>query len=211
VNKWSLRVRRWFIAGLVLLAPLYVTLFVLHWIFEYLDGPVRNAIRDATGYDWPGIGVVATLLLIMISGAIGSSLVFRGIGSWLESLLDRIPLVRTLYGAVKQLISPFGDEEKNPFQHVVMVEFPDGGMYSLGFLIKENAATGPDGTPLSIVMVPTNHVYLGHVGLYPSSRIHPVDMGAEEALKYLVSMGNALDRRVQLGPGLVDVASAIPK
>lgn len=199
MDLWAKRLRRWFIAGLVLLAPTAITVFVLLWLFEHLDGPVRRAIANATGYDVPGIGVVATVFLILLAGAVASSIALRGIIRWLERLLDRIPLVRTLYGAVKQLITPFADEKNNPFQHVVMVEFPDEGVFSLGFLVKENAATSPKGVPLSAVMVPTNHGYLGFVGLYPASKIHPCDMTAEEALKFLVSMGIALDRNVVLG------------
>lgn len=199
LERWAKRLQRWFIAGLVLLAPAAVTVFSLAWLFGHLDGPVRHAIARTTGFDVPGTGVAATLLLILFSGAIASSLVFRGVFNWLEDQLDRIPLVRTLYGAVKQLITPFADPKNNPFQQVVMVEFPDAGVFSLGFLVKPNAATSPTGEALSAVMVPTNHGYLGFVGLYPMSKVHPVDLTAEEALKFLVSMGIALDRNVSLG------------
>ena len=197
---WSKRLRRWFIAGLVLLAPTTVTIFIMLWLFQHLDGPVRRAIASATGYDVPGSGVLATLLIILFAGAIASSIATRGLVLFLERAVERIPIVRTLYGAVKQMITPFADEKNNPFQHVVMVEFPDAGIYSLGFLVKQNAAHSPTGEPLAAVMVPTNHGYLGFVGLYPASRIHPVDMTAEEALKFLVSMGIGLERDLQLGP-----------
>jgi len=192
--------RTWFIAGIVLIAPLGVTIFILNILFTSLDGPIRRTIADLTGFDVPGTGVLATVVVILIAGGIASSIALKGIFNWIErALFDRIPLVRTLYGAIKQLIAPLGDAKANPFQHVVMVEFPEAGTYSLGFLVKEDAATAPTGENLSAVMVPTNHGYLGFVGLYPAVKVHPVDMSAEEALKFLVSMGIALDRKVSLG------------
>lgn len=189
------------------MAPTAVTLYALVWLFDHLDTPVRRLIGWALGehlsadvgpFVVPGTGLAITVVVILLAGAITSNLVGRTLVGWFERLLDRVPLVRTLYSAVKQLIAPFGDE-KNPFQTVVMVDFPGSEVYSLGFLIKPNAAVSKSGEPLSVVFVPTNHVYMGHVGLYPPSRIHHVDMTAEEALKYLVSMGNALERRVGLG------------
>ena len=193
------RLRRWFITGLILVAPAFVTAVAVAWVFDHIDSPAREAIAHYTGVDIPGLGLLITLLVVLLAGAAVSQYAIRSVVQSFERLLDRIPLVRTLYSGVKQLIAPFGDEKANTFQSVVVVEFPHPGMYSLGFLIKPNAATTKDGVALSAVLVPTNHLHLGNVVLARPEQIHAVDLSAEEGLKFLVSMGAALERPMLLG------------
>ncbi len=224
---WSKRVRRWFIAGLILLSPAFITFVAMLWIFNHIDAPMRNLIAWATaelglgpldaagapmGYHIPGVGVVMTFLLILMVGAIVSTFALQGMIRWFEGTLDRIPLVRTLYSGVKQLMAPLADEHGSTFSKVVIVEYPDSNNYSLGFLIKRDAALSPKGEMLSAVLVPTNHLHLGNVVLCPNTRIHAVDLSAEEGLKFLVSMGAALDRRLLLGgmPEMTPVPGAAP-
>lgn len=216
MNKVALKLRRWYIAGLIVFVPVFVTVAAIKWVYETLDAALRPGVDAAatalTGAPLhiPGIGFVVVILLIPVLGGLASNLVGRTVLGWFDKTLDRIPLVRTLYGAIKQLIAPFG-AESNPFQQVVMVEMPGPDVYTLGFLIKPNAATSASGEPLSVVLCPTNHVYFGHVGLYPARRIHHVDMNADEALRFLVSMGNALDSKVALGPPPATLTAAQKK
>lgn len=179
------------------MAPTFITAAVILWIFNHLDHPLRSTLAKMTGYDIPGAGLVMTILIILLTGAIASTFALRGAIQLFEKTLDRIPLVRTLYSGVKQLVAPLGDEHAT-FQKVVMVDFPDADTYSLGFLIKPDAGLSPKGELLSAVLVPTNHLHLGNVILVASSRIYAVDLNAEEGLKFLVSMGAALDRQLVL-------------
>lgn len=196
------RVRRWFIAGLIFLAPAYITISAVIWMLDHLDRPAREALHRWTGYSIPGTGVILTILLILLAGAIASNIATRGFVRYFELLLDRIPLVRTLYSGVKQLIAPFGDESgSSTFSSVVIVEYPSQGIYSLGFLIKSHAATTEAGVRLSAVLVPTNHLHLGNVVLARPDQIHAVQLSAEEGLKFLVSMGAALEKPLVLTPG----------
>lgn len=200
MNLWK-RVRRWFIAGLIFLAPAYITFLAVAWLLEHLDRPAREMVASWTGYSIPGTGVVLTVAFILIAGAIASNIALRGLLSWFEAALDRIPLVRTLYSGVKQLIAPFGEEDgASTFSSVVIVEYPSPGLFSLGFLIKANAAQAEGGSTLSAVLVPTNHLHLGNVVLVRSEQLHKVELTAEEGLKFLVSMGAALEKPLQLSP-----------
>ena len=194
------RVRRWFIAGLIFLAPAYITFLAVAWLLEHLDRPARELVASWTGYGIPGTGVVLTVAFILLAGAIASNIALRGLLSWFEAALDRIPLVRTLYSGVKQLIAPFGEEEgASTFSSVVVVEYPSAGLFSLGFLIKANAARTEDGASLSAILIPTNHLHLGNVVLVRPEQLHKVDLSAEEGLKFLVSMGAALEKPLLLG------------
>lgn len=177
------------------MAPAYITFLAVAYLLEHLDRPARETLASWIGYNIPGAGVVVTLVVILVAGAIASNIALRGLLSWFEAALDRIPLVRTLYSGVKQLIAPFGDESgASTFSSVVIVEYPSAGLYSLGFLIKASAARTEDGTTLAAVLVPTNHLHLGNVVLARENQLHKVDLTAEEGLKFLVSMGAALEK-----------------
>jgi uncharacterized membrane protein len=202
-NEVASKLQRWFLTGIILIAPAYVTISVLLWLFRYLDGPVHRAIeRVAPQVAVPGIGVAATLLLVLVTGAVASTILVRGLVRWFENVLAQIPLVRTIYSAIKQLLSPFSPEESAQLQRVVVVEWPKDGLFALGFLVKPGAVERPDGSTLSAVLLPSNHLHLGNVVLVPDAHIYPVDMTIEQGLKFLVSMGAGLEKPLQLGKAL---------
>ncbi len=194
------KLQRWFITGVVLIAPTYITVIVILWLFDHLDAPLRSLVAGIfPPAALPGIGVAATFLLIIGAGAVASTFIVKSLFAGFERMLYSIPLVRTLYSGVKQLLSPFSPEESAQLQRVVMVEWPADDLFMLGFLVKPDACIGPDGVSMSSVLLPSNHLHLGNVVLVPSARIHLVDMNIEQGLKFLVSMGAGLDRPMQLG------------
>ena len=193
------KLRSWFITGIFLIAPTYITVVVILWLFSHLDAPLRSLVAGLfPPAAVPGIGVVATLTLIMVAGAVASTLIAKSFFDLIERLLLGIPVIRTLYSGVKQLLSPFSPEESAQLQRVVMVEWPSDGLFSLGFLVKPDACVAADGSTMSSVLLPSNHLHLGYVVIVPDSRIQPVDMSIEDGLKFLVSMGAALDRPINL-------------
>jgi uncharacterized membrane protein len=204
-----LKFQRWFVAGLFLIAPTYITVVVLLWLFSHLDAPLRSLVAGIfPPAAVPGIGVLATFLLIMAAGAFASTFISKALFGAVERMLLGIPVVRTVYSGIKQLLSPFSPEESAQLQRVVVVEWPGDGLYSLGFLVKPNACVGPDGVMMGACLLPSNHLHLGNVVLIPDHRIFPVDMTIEEGLKFLVSMGAALDRPFRLDLKKVPIATA---
>ena len=204
------KLQRWFITGIFLIAPTYITVIVILWLFNHLDSPLRNfaaAIDPRAAI--PGIGVLATFTLIMLAGAVASNFIAKSFFQAIERMLLGIPLIRTLYSGVKQLLSPFSPEESAQFQRVVAVEWPSPALFALGFLVKPDACIAPNGTRMSAVLLPSNHLHLGNVVLIPDTLIHPLDMTIEDGLKFLVSMGAALDRPIRLdAPRLEDAQGA---
>jgi uncharacterized membrane protein len=199
------RFQRWLVTGIVLLAPAYVTGVVLVWLFRLVDSPIHKLVQRWTGLSIPGVGVVATLLIVLLAGAVASTYMMRNFVRWLEWSLQQVPVARTIYSAIKQLLSPF-EGEGSQFSRVVMVEAPSPGFWSLGFLVNQNAARAPDGALLAAVLLPSNHLHLGNIVLVPVDRMHATDMSIEEGLKFLVSMGAALEQPLRFGtpsgPGL---------
>ena len=203
------KLQRWFVAGLFLIAPIYITVVAILWLFGHLDAPLRSLVAGIfPPAAIPGIGVLATLLLIMLAGAFASTFIAQWFFGLLERLLLGIPVIRTVYSGIKQLLSPFSPQESAQLQRVVVVEWPGEGLYSLGFLVKPSACVGPEGDMMSACLLPSNHLHLGNVVLIPDRRIFPVDMTVEEGLKFLVSMGAALDRPFRLDLKKVPIAKA---
>jgi uncharacterized membrane protein len=211
--------RQSFLAGLLVLLPVLVTYKILSFAFVAVDGlfgPTINRILSHTITDWnvylPGVGILTTLLVVLGIGYFTRYLAFKRIVVWAESGIERIPVARTIYAAVKQLVSPFTGKQALPFTRVVMIEYPMPGRYMLALLTREQVEDSRGGADdLVVVFVPSNHLHLGHPVMVPRSHAHPVDMTPEEAIKYLVSAGSMLtvpiDLRRTLATDAIEAAS----
>ena len=192
------KLRRGFISGIIIFAPLGITVFVFEWIFRNAGGILRPLFQGHLP-EWllPGSfiwDIVATLVLMALITVLGlvSHYFF---GKWLIGLIDRvmhdIPGVKTVYGAVKQIIDTFGSQ-KSAFSKVVLVEFPCKGTYSIGFLTNELKGEVPakTGKDIRAVFVPTTpNVTTGFVIFVPKENITELDMTPGEGMKLVVSVG----------------------
>ena len=190
--------RRGFISGIIIFAPLGITVFVFAWIFRNAGGLLRPLFE---GYlpEWllPGSflwDIVATLVLMALIAAVGLVSHYF-LGKWLIGLVDRvmrdIPGVKTVYGAVKQIIDTFGSQ-KSAFSKVVLVEFPCKGTYSIGFLTNELKGEVPakTGKDIRSIFVPTTpNVTTGFVIFVPKEEVVELDMTPGEGMKLVVSVG----------------------
>lgn len=191
--------RRRLIAGLVVIAPVTATIFVLWWIFQALDGLLGRFLYPALSQfvPWigilPGLGLVALVILLVVVGwaaerAIGSKIV-----SWWHNMLERIPVTRRIYSSANKIVRTVFGNEGRPFKQVVLVEYPSEGRWSIGFL----AATAPRAVqshvPDSVsVFVPTTpNPTSGWLIIVPRSRVVPLPMTIDEAFTYILSGGAA--------------------
>lgn len=197
--RWRRAIQRRLIAGLIVIAPLTVTLWVLSWIFGLLDGIIGESIYRALGYAIgrerlvvPGLGLLALFLLLLGAGwlterAVGSRLI-----KWWNDLLERVPVVRRIYGASNRIVrSVFGTEAKS-FKTVVLVEWPADGRWSIGFLTGEApAAIRRHAGELVSVFVPTTpNPTTGFLLMTPPARVIPIEMTVDEAFTFILSAGS---------------------
>lgn len=178
------KVLGYFARGLVLVAPLGVTLATLWFIFTRVDGWLGQLVGLPRG-----AGFVATIALITLIGFLGSSLLTRSAMGWFERALSRLPFVRLLYGSTKDLLNAFVGEKRR-FDKAVMVALrPDGPMV-LGFLTQETLAhLGL--TEHVAVYCPHSYAFSGQLYVVPSSRITPLDVASADAMAFVVSGGVA--------------------
>ena len=186
------RLRELFLVGLAVVLPLLVTYLLLRFLFETLDRILDPIIQGTLGRRVPGLGVLATLAIIFVVGILTTNIVGRKLVAMTEGLLLRIPLVKNVYSASKQLFDAVTLPGKKAFRQVVMLEYPRQGVYALGFITATQAKGFQDlvGEPTVNVFIPTApNPTSGFFLVVPERSVIPVPISVEEALKLIVSGG----------------------
>ncbi|MGQ0569894.1 MAG: DUF502 domain-containing protein [Armatimonadota bacterium] len=185
------RLRTYLIAGLLVILPLAVTVFVLLSLFRFLDN-LLAPFFELLGYEIPGLGLAAGILLILITGAMASNVAGRRIVRFFDQMMMRIPLARAIYSATKQVSDSIFQQSRAAFKQAVLVEYPRQGLYSVGFITGEIVGEGPGRAGervMNVFMMHTPNPTTGILCLVPESQVIPLDMSVEDALKLVVSAG----------------------
>jgi uncharacterized membrane protein len=188
--------RRSFLTGLVVTVPLMITVVTLWWFFRLVDGVARPLSMYWFGREVPGLGVLLTGAVILLAGAVATNVIGRRILQRAEAWLLNVPLFKTVYAPVKQLVAAFSPDSETGFKRVVIVDDQKRGMV-IGFLTREftlDRGQGPE--PMIAVYVPTNHLYLGDVLVYESRQAFYPDVSVEEGIRIFLTGGMALPSAV---------------
>lgn len=182
-----------FVAGLLLTIPFLVSAFVVYTAADFLDSRARGPVKDLLGRPVPGIGLASMLVLVLLIGYLARSFLGRLLFRWAELLIHRIPVVRQVYDAVKQIAQLLMGGSGQSFQRVVLVEFPRPGMRAIGLVTNDVEVREKNGKRRRYagVFVPTNHLYLGHFVLIPDEELVHLDMPVAQAMKTILSVGSA--------------------
>jgi len=198
--------RRSFIAGLFVIVPLVVSVSALVWIFGIIDGFAKPLVSPLVervlgpNVSATGLGILIFVVVVLTVGAVATNVIGRRVLAKAEGWLMLIPVFRTIYAPVKQLVAAFSPENEVGFKRVVMVEDAQRG-WVMGFLTKEftvDRGTGPEA--MIAVYVPTNHLYLGDVAMYPRDRVVYPDITVEEGIRIFLTGGMSMPGRVAGGP-----------
>jgi len=191
--------RRYFVTGLLVWLPIVVTFAVLAWIVGTLDAlidwlPERWRPETLLGYRIPGLGVVAAVSLVFATGIVAANVLGQRLIELWEALIRRIPIVKSLYSSVKQVSETLFSEGGQAFRTAVLVEYPRRGAWTVAFVTGEPPAAVVGGTgvaePMIAVYVPTTpNPTSGFLLLVPESEVVPLELGIDEALKYVISLG----------------------
>ena len=190
--------RRNFIAGFFVMVPVFISVAALVWLFSVVDGFTTPLYDRLLGRRIPGLGTATTLVVIVLVGAFARNVIGRRILQRTEGWLLKVPVFRTIYAPVKQLIAAFSPDNASGFKRVVLVEDSRRG-YALGFLTREftiDRGRGPE--ELLAVYVPTNNLYLGDVVICERSRAVFPDISVEEGIRILLTGGMALPPRLRI-------------
>jgi uncharacterized membrane protein len=194
-------IRRSFIAGFFVTVPLFISVAAFLWLFRLIDGLVGPVYAKYLGREVPGLGIATTALAVMLVGALATNVVGKRVLSRAESLLLRVPLFRSIYAPVKQLVVAFSPDNEHGFKRVVLVQDTARG-FMLGFLTKEftiDRGQGPEA--LLAVYVPTNHLYLGEIVICPRDRAAFPDITVQQGIRIFLTGGMALAGRIRARRG----------
>ncbi len=186
-------IKRSFVSGVLVVVPVILTYIVLKFLFEAIDGILRPLLFRAFGYDMPLLGVITLLLIIMLVGVIVRSYIGHRLYSIGDRLLNRLPLIRPVYSAAKQLLESIAGPSMQSFKDVALIEYPRKGIWQLGFVSKKiQVQIGEVARHCAVVFVPSTPTPIsGMAVVVPLDEVHPVEMTIEEGIKFLVSGGVA--------------------
>ena len=190
-------IRKYFITGLLVLVPLAITAWVLNLVISTMDQsllfvPLSWQPRTLLGHDIPGLGTILTVLIVFVTGLLTSNLVGNYVLKVWEKILQRIPIVNSLYSSVKQVSDTLFSSSGNAFRKAVLVPYPHPASYTIAFL---TGVPGGDvknhllGDYVSVYVPTTPNPTSGFFLMMARSDIVELDMSVDAALKYIVSMG----------------------
>jgi uncharacterized membrane protein len=189
--------RTWLFAGLLVLVPIMITVAVINWVVSTLDETLRILPAQwqpelLIGFYIPGLGVVFALVILLLIGAATSNFIGKKLVNWWDGLLNRIPVVRSVYAAVKQVSDTLFSDKGNAFRKALLIQWPREGLWTVAFLTgKPGHSVGQklgDGY-ISVYVPTTPNPTSGYMMLVREADCRPLDMSVDEALTYVISMG----------------------
>jgi uncharacterized membrane protein len=189
--------RRRFLTGFFVTVPLFISVAALVWIFGIVDGLTTPLYDRLLGQRIPGLGTLTTAVAILVVGVVATNVIGKRLLQRAERLLLRVPVFRTIYAPVRQLVIAFSPDNESGFKRVVLLEDTTRG-FTMGFLTKEfTVERGQGAEPLVAVYVPTNHLYLGDIVICARERAMYPDISVEEGIRIFLTGGMALPPTVR--------------
>ena len=201
-------IRLWLLAGLLVLVPLAITLAVLNWIVSTLDQtllilPVAWHPDRLLGFHLPGFGVLLTLGIVLLMGAVASNFLGNKLLMLGNALLRRIPIVRSIYSSVKQVSDTLFSENGNAFRKALLVQWPREGVWTIGFLTGLPGGDVVNHLPddyLSVYVPTTPNPTGGYFVMLKKTECIELKMSVDEALTYVISMGVVVPAKPAVSP-----------
>jgi len=182
--------RNHFLGGLVVLVPIVLTVKALTWLFTFVDGLSRPRLEELLNRNVPGIGFVLTIAVVFLAGFVFSLGPLKRLLESVDDLVDAIPLVGSIYGTTKKVLTGFGGKGgEKAFQRFVLARLP--GRTTPGFVMGTFRLSMRDGEAFDVatVYVPTNHLYVGDVVVLPVEDVIETDLSVEDGVSLVLSAG----------------------
>ena len=184
------------VAGVLVWLPILATIWVVSFMLHIMDRtllllPVAYRPQALVGFALPGAGLVLALAIVLLTGLLVTNLIGRRLIVWGEDLLNRIPVVRTVYGGVKSFAESVLSQS-NSFRKVVMIEYPRAGVWSIGFLTSEDVPEVSErlGEPhVAVYLSAALNATAGYLVIVPRRQVVELDMSVDEAMKMIITCG----------------------
>lgn len=195
------RLRTWFIAGLIVFLPVAITFSIIAWLFRIVDSFLGWLLPPLVGRPIPGVGLVASIVVIFFIGALVTNVLGRRLVGFFEGLMLRIPLARSIYSATKSISATLFLQRRAAFRRAVLVEWPRRGAYTVGFVTGDTIGVPvAGGRALNVFVVTTPNPTTGFLMIVPEHDAIALDMSVEDALKIVMS-GGIVSSNIRIVPG----------
>ena len=187
--------QRYFIPGLLVWIPILVTYFIIRFIINMLDGtlaliPKQYQPEQLLGFHVPGFGVALTVIIVLVTGMIASNFFGRQLVALWDNILAKIPFIRGIHSATKQVLEAFLQPQNQAFRQVLLIEYPRREIWSLAFKTSDDFTEAPTDEDMMTVFVPTTpNPTSGVLTIVPKEDVVELEMSVEEALKMIISLG----------------------
>lgn len=193
--------RNWFkvrfITGFFVTVPAIASAWLLYVFWDFIDTFFSPGYQRVFGRRIPGLGFLTAVLFILVMGTIATNVLGRRVLSRVERLFVRVPIFRSIYPSIKQLIESFSPEKRQSFKAVVLAEHPREGEFVFGFVTSEVLVETPGRKrEMVTVFVPTNNLYLGDVIMVPRQDVISTGLTVEEGIRIILSAGTATPARL---------------
>jgi uncharacterized membrane protein len=196
------RLRTWFLTGVLIVAPLALTLYVclaiVRWVDQliapFIPPPYRPEVYFNLPFEVPGTGFVIVVVGLTVIGASAATLLGRYFVRASDRVLARLPIIRSLYGALKQMFETLLSQKSGAFRQVVLVPFPHPGSWALGFLAGDatlSVQRAFDDDMIAVFLPTSPNPTSGYIVFVPRANVVPIEMSVEDGLKLVVSGGMA--------------------
>lgn len=184
------KIGKFFLQGLIAVLPIALTIYILYWLAIRAESILGGLIERIVPVYKPGMGVAAGFVLILSVGILLRLWLFRKLFRWGEAILEKLPLIKSLYGSIRDLMSFFDTSKKKDFNKVVMVNIGDENTRLMGLVTREDFSNMPDGISDSdtvAVYLPMSYQMGGFTVLVPKKNIQAIDMSIEEAMRFTLT------------------------
>jgi uncharacterized membrane protein len=182
------RIFRYFLQGLLLVAPTGLTVFIVYWVFNVIDGPVRNLIYAIFNVQIPGAGLVITFFFIALVGWIGQSFLFQPLGKFVEMVFEKVPILKMIYSSINDFLNAFVGEKKKFTRPVIVKVNLISELEKIGFITTEDLADlGVEGKVA--VLFPHSYNWSGELFIVPKEHVRALNIPPSEAMKFAVTGG----------------------
>jgi uncharacterized membrane protein len=184
------RLINYFLQGLLYIAPLGITAFIIYTIFNFIDNLLDDTLQNFLHVDIPGLGILVIVFFLILVGIVGQSIIARPFKKLFQHFIDKTPLLKVIYSALNDLFSAFVGKEKKFNKPVLVLVNTISNLEKLGFLTEEDLS-GLSQKDKVAVYFPHSYNFSGELFIVPKKHVKPLDINPAEAMKFIVSGGVA--------------------
>jgi len=188
LNNISRRILRYFLQGVLIIAPTGITIYIVYLIFTYIDGYLRSLIVEYIPYSIPGLGILLSIIVIALLGFLGQTIFFRPIRRLIDNILKNVPLVKVLYSSIRDLFSAFVGQEKKFSKPVLVKVNTISELEKIGFITTEDMSELGIKNKVAVYF-PHSYNFSGELFIVPREHVTALNITSAEAMKFIVSGG----------------------